>query len=58
MGNLCYQNIIRALNRMGGASNSDSPKRPIRISDCSVEDVKKYELTAKDMEKDDLEEGK
>ena len=41
---------------MGTTENG--PRRPIRIVDCSTEDVKKYELSAKDMTKDDLEEGK
>ena len=53
----CVQNLLRAINRMG-PNDSQGPKRPVRIVDCAVADVKKYELSAKDMEKDDLEEGK
>ena len=53
----CVQNLLRAINRMG-PNDSQGPKRPVRIVDCTAADVKKYELSAKDMEKDDLEEGK
>jgi hypothetical protein len=41
---------------MGTSGNTSNPKRPVRITECSVADVKKYELSAKDMQKDDLEE--
>jgi len=50
-----YQ-YLQAINRMGPTDKSDSvPKRPVKFSDCSVTDVKKYELSAKDMKTDDLE---
>ncbi|KAK7477848.1 hypothetical protein BaRGS_00030926 [Batillaria attramentaria] len=51
-------NILRALNRMGSQPDFSTPKRPIRITECSTAEVKKYELSQKDMEKDDLEETK
>lgn len=40
---------------MGNIENTHKPKRPIRITDCNVVDVAKYELSAKDMKTDDLE---
>jgi len=50
--------ILRAINRVGPREGYDSPKRPVRITECSAAEVKKYELSAKDMLKDDLEEAK
>ena len=41
-----------------GPNDAQAPKRPVRIADCSAADVKRYELSAKDMATDDLEEGK
>lgn len=51
-------NILKAVNRMGPGSDYQTPRRPIRITECSAAEVKKFELSAKDMLKDDLEEGK
>jgi len=45
-----------AINRMGETSKTDQhPKRPVKFTDCQVKEVKKYELSEKDMKTDDLE---
>jgi len=50
-----YQYLM-AMNRMGSADKADSsPKKQIKFTECAVNDVKKYELSAKDMKTDDLE---
>ncbi|KAK0057931.1 peptidyl-prolyl cis-trans isomerase H [Biomphalaria pfeifferi] len=49
-----YQ-YLQAINRMGPQEKNQTPKRPIRFTDCAVNEVKKYELTEKDMKTDDLE---
>lgn len=49
------QQYLWGINRMGNIENTHKPKRPIRITDCNVVDVAKYELSAKDMKTDDLE---
>ncbi|KAH9520180.1 hypothetical protein Btru_060223 [Bulinus truncatus] len=49
-----YQ-YLQAINRMGNQENSQLPKRTIKFTDCNVNEVKKYELTEKDMKTDDLE---
>jgi len=46
---------LTAINRMGPIERDVKPKRPVRFTDCSVNEVKKYELSAKDMKTDDLE---
>jgi len=46
---------LAGINRMGVVDKTQTPKRPVRITDCSVEDVQKYELSEKDFRKDDLE---
>ena len=50
------QQYLAAINRMGPTDFSDqSPKRPVRFTDCTVKDVKKYQLTDKEMKTDDLQ---
>ncbi|KAL8595849.1 hypothetical protein ACOMHN_012267 [Nucella lapillus] len=50
--------VLQVLNRVGPTPEVDStvPNRSMRIVDCKAEAVKKYELSAKDMKTDDLEE--
>ncbi|KAK7116124.1 uncharacterized protein [Littorina saxatilis] len=48
-------NILRTINRMGPGADFQTPRRPIRIAECTTQEVKKYELSANDMKKDDLE---
>ncbi|XP_059160120.1 uncharacterized protein LOC131943852 isoform X1 [Physella acuta] len=49
-----YQYLM-AINRMGAQDKDQKPKRPIRFTECTVNEVKKYELSEKDMKTDDLE---
>lgn len=49
-----YQ-YLAAINRIGAVDKDVKPKRPVRFTECSVNEVKKYDLSAKDMKKDDLE---
>ncbi|RUS77459.1 hypothetical protein EGW08_014765 [Elysia chlorotica] len=46
---------LAAINRMGASESRETPKRPVKFTDCTVKDVKKFELTDKDMRTDDLE---
>ncbi|GFS11582.1 peptidyl-prolyl cis-trans isomerase [Elysia marginata] len=46
---------LAAINRMGASDTGEAPKRPVRFTDCTVKDVKKYELTDKEMKTDDLQ---
>ncbi|CAG5127774.1 unnamed protein product [Candidula unifasciata] len=46
---------LMAINRMGNLDKTQKPRRPVKIVDCNVVEVKKYELTDKDMRTDDLE---
>lgn len=47
---------LMGINRMGAAGKTDAhPKRPVKFTDCQVKEVKKYELSLKDMKTDDLE---
>jgi len=49
-------NFLMLMNRIGpGKDNWSFPKRPIRITDCSVKDVKTYTLSDKQMKTNDLE---
>ncbi|XP_012936898.1 peptidyl-prolyl cis-trans isomerase H [Aplysia californica] len=49
-----YQYLM-AINRMGPQDKDVRPKRPVRFTECNVNEVKKYELSVKDMKTDDLE---
>jgi len=49
-----YQ-YLQAINRVGPDSRSVKPKKPVKIVDCSVKEVKPYDLSDKDMKTDDLE---
>ncbi|BFZ01922.1 hypothetical protein BsWGS_04961 [Bradybaena similaris] len=49
-----YQYLM-VINRIGNQEKTQKPKRPIKITDCSVNEVKKYELSDLDLRTDDLE---
>ena len=51
----CLQQYLQAINRVGPDSRSVKPKKPVKIVDCSVKEVKPYDLSDKDMKTDDLE---
>jgi peptidyl-prolyl isomerase H (cyclophilin H) len=46
---------LAGINRMGPEEKSQKPKRAVRITDCNVAEVQKYELSDKDLRTDDLE---
>lgn len=47
---------LAVINRLGAVKQTDTkPKRPVKFTECAVNEVKKYELSAKDMKTDDLE---
>merc|ERR1711922_85591 len=46
---------VMANNRVGPDARAVRPKKPVKITNCEVQDVKNYDLSLKDMKTDDLE---
>lgn len=46
---------VMAINRVGPDARAVRPKKPVKITNCEVQDVKNYDLSLKDMKTDDLE---
>ncbi|GFO14531.1 peptidyl-prolyl cis-trans isomerase [Plakobranchus ocellatus] len=46
---------LAAINRVGASEMGEVPRRPVRFTDCIVKNVKKYELSEKEMKTDDLQ---
>jgi len=46
---------IMAINRVGPDARAVRPKKPVKITNCEVNDIKNYDLSLKDMKTDDLE---
>ncbi|BFY97186.1 hypothetical protein BsWGS_00225 [Bradybaena similaris] len=49
-----YQ-YLEAINRLGPVDRAGKPRKPIRITDCVVNEIEKYELSDKDLLTTDLE---
>lgn len=49
-----YQYVM-AVNRLGPDAKAVKPRKPVKLTGCAVNDVKRYELSDKDMHTDDLE---